>query len=847
MKTDQQGSAGRKLGGRAIRLVVIATAATLALYLAWGGTSSAQTLTLTASNMVLHAGDLVPPLAFRAAGYAAGDQWGQAVGSGVPELKTSVTSASRPGSYPVTIGMGSMKAAGRYTFRFVNGSITVLPAEPYGAELNKHPLYGPEFAINVRTQTMCPRVYGDGAHDDTAAILCLLTTNRSNPTAFYGNQEKLLYFPAGTYLLSDRLIWNGCAVTLWGDGPSRTIFRLAPNSAKYASAASPYDVIHFASTNKNQAFFNYAENLSIVVGPGNPGARALNFTGSNFDAIENVLIVSEDGQGVCGLCMPNEYPGPTMLKNVAVYGFDQGMAFSQNEYNVVAEGVTVQNQNVVGITSKSLALMFRKVFSYNTVTGFSVGNASNVLVNAKFLGGSPQKSAIEAGMANGQGTLYLRDIHISGDYASSLVDRGESPAVMLPLSSHGDIPEHWTGAPQKLFDTAAAVFVHLPVQETPEPVDDPDTSRWTALEPDIRTWPMQIAGSPSPSVYVPVLHNYASGAVDASADAKFTGVYKTTPGTDVEITVPDKVNHIAMNMMHEGTPKGTITFNVGGHSRTPLVIDHFASDVIIHHTGSRTLVVKHANFRYTCQDGAGDLFLEDVGQAITTYCRGQHVWARQLDDEESGQKVKPSSISLSAQILTMVVPADATPSLDIGSTILIVNLKSNNALNGSTAIITGKTQTSVTARLVDQRADIPVTPEVGGFFAVQTPKISCTACRLWVLGYKTEISNPALSITDGQAEILGGFHYPNRASSVDNAAVLLKDSTLFATMMNFSTNPFPNWVQETRGSTTRRLPNSRADGLLNVYYAVGLSPHQQERPSPTGRLRDNEKQPTVPH
>jgi len=77
--------------------------------------------------------------------------------------------------------------------------------------------------INVKTDTFpsCGTVHGDGVNDDTAAILCLIQTNRTATNVYYGRYPKQFYFPMGTYLVSASLTFDGCCETWFGDGLPR--------------------------------------------------------------------------------------------------------------------------------------------------------------------------------------------------------------------------------------------------------------------------------------------------------------------------------------------------------------------------------------------------------------------------------------------------------------------------------------------------------------------------------------------------------------------------------------------------------------------------------------------------
>lgn len=79
----------------------------------------------------------------------------------------------------------------------------------------------------------------------------------------------------------------------------------------------------------NVAFQTYLRALTISVGPGNPGARGLEFIGSNIAGVFNVSIVDESSAGEgsagaacqCGLSMQTAWPGPLLVRRVTVRGF----------------------------------------------------------------------------------------------------------------------------------------------------------------------------------------------------------------------------------------------------------------------------------------------------------------------------------------------------------------------------------------------------------------------------------------------------------------------------------------------------------------------------------------------
>ncbi len=88
---------------------------------------------------------------------------------------------------------------------------------------------------------------GDGISDDTQAIQQAIRAHVGN--------SKTIYFPSGTYLVSDRLEWRSDDGT-WagflafqGQNQSNTIIKLRDTAPGYTDAANPKAVIYTASNN----------------------------------------------------------------------------------------------------------------------------------------------------------------------------------------------------------------------------------------------------------------------------------------------------------------------------------------------------------------------------------------------------------------------------------------------------------------------------------------------------------------------------------------------------------------------------------------------------------------------
>ncbi|HWB13392.1 MAG TPA: MBG domain-containing protein [Pirellulales bacterium] len=85
-------------------------------------TITPATLTVTADDKTMVSGATVPPLTDTITGFVNGDT--SSAVSGTAGLSTTATSTSGVGSYPITVGIGTLNAA-NYTFALVNGTLTV--------------------------------------------------------------------------------------------------------------------------------------------------------------------------------------------------------------------------------------------------------------------------------------------------------------------------------------------------------------------------------------------------------------------------------------------------------------------------------------------------------------------------------------------------------------------------------------------------------------------------------------------------------------------------------------------------------------------------------------------------
>jgi hypothetical protein len=149
----------------------------------YGFVFAGGTLTVTRASLDVTAvdksrafGEANPALTYTVTGFVAGDT--ASVVSGAPTLSTTATTSSDPGTFPITVGAGTL-AASNYTFALHNGTLTVTQATPSIVTSTKF--------VSPITATL---TYGSGntpivgvtvvfTMGETVTVLCTSTTNAS--------------------------------------------------------------------------------------------------------------------------------------------------------------------------------------------------------------------------------------------------------------------------------------------------------------------------------------------------------------------------------------------------------------------------------------------------------------------------------------------------------------------------------------------------------------------------------------------------------------------------------------------------------------------------------------------
>jgi hypothetical protein len=438
---------------------------------------------------------------------------------------------------------------------------------------------------------------GDGITDDTIAI-------KKAIKAPYGDytRPKILYFPAGTYLVTDSLqLQEGqyaCCVTFQGQGREETIIKLKNNSVSFSNKNQPKAVIR---TNEgNAAFRNFFRDLSVNTGSNNPGAIGIDYISNNRGGIINVSIKSEDGQGTTGLSMIRQWPGPSLIKNVAIEGFDYGIHTRHPEYGIVFEYIELKNQNIVGILNEGNTLAIRAIESLNSVPVINNQSGLVITLEGEFQGGAANSRAIL-----NKGYLYARNIKVKG-YQAAI----ENNTKLIAESS---IKEYISHPVYSLFKSPNK-SLNLPIEETPYYYDN-DLNNWA----NVKNYPtIQAAmNSGKSTIYFPM------------------GQYQVNEEIEVPATVKKIVGFESFINLNQKDLQATIF--ITEDSKEPLIIENlWFNNTVIDRMSRRTLALKHTAFGNTNQiknnSISGKLFLEDV-QMNLQINKNQQVWARQLNSE----------------------------------------------------------------------------------------------------------------------------------------------------------------------------------------------------------------------
>ncbi len=489
--------------------------------------------------------------------------------------------------------------------------------------------------VNVKTQY---GARGDGKTDDWAALQKAIDENK--------RKWRVLCFPNGTYLVKKKLTFGSDKeqakqLVLQGESREGTIIRLADKAPDFEDPGNKnYLLTMFEGRATGMAFHNSIHDMTFDVGAGNPGAVGVQWMNNNTGCMRNVTIRSSDpeGKGAVGLDLTRTEPGPGLIKNVLIEGFDFGIDALPGPFSMTFEHITLKGQRVAGIRNKWHTLTIRRLESTNKVPAILTTDRGGMvtLIESNLAGGAGEAAIVNKGM------LLLRDEKQSG--YGKLVKNDGIPDV------EGQAVEEYISHPPKSAHSAfpsARRTLRLPVEETPEaPWDPPD--RWVVVSPhelktkDDDTATIQAAfdqAAKEGKTTVCIPGGIKEGLIRFGDTIRVHGSVLRVIGMDTTLCV-------------------TAAFRTSG--KPMLRIEDVAGDVVVverftvvewakgnkfawvEHATPKTLVMRDIGsmsgdaLPYVATANAGKLFVENSCSALWRIRKGQKAWMRQINPETNG-------------------------------------------------------------------------------------------------------------------------------------------------------------------------------------------------------------------
>lgn len=454
---------------------------------------------------------------------------------------------------------------------------------------------------------------GDGLTDDTEALQKVFGRNKEDQ----GGEIRSIYIPNGTYLISDTLEWGDKKKDVRGQSRDGVIIKLKDNCREFQDPKNPKKVLQIEFGHGGQNFNQRLRNITVDIGKGNPGAIGIGFHTNNGGGVYDVIIRSSDPQrqGHTGLMMDKAWPGPGLIKNVYVDGFDRGIFITHDQYSMTFEHITLTNQQQVGFVNSWNSVAIRDLKSKNRVPAVENHGkmALMVLIEAELTGGDRDSPAI---LNHSDGVLFARDIKTQG-YGQAIDNQaGQSQKVNTP-----NVDEFVSHSISHLFPSEQK-SLRLPIEEPPDiPYGNP--SSWVSVtqfgakpndEEDDGPALQQAIDSGAETIYLP------AGLYRSQQSIRVHGNTRRLFGLNARMifTVPNEPAFIIEDGKYDA-----VAVNVESTYGNQ-------SSYWIEHASKRTLVLGSGSYRNTVP--GGKVFIEDTASVPLNFDH-QKVWMRQINTE----------------------------------------------------------------------------------------------------------------------------------------------------------------------------------------------------------------------
>lgn len=472
---------------------------------------------------------------------------------------------------------------------------------------------------------------GDGVHDDTEAIQRALDDMMG--------KHRLLYFPAGVYLISRTLRWsnkNFDGGNAWGknficgQNVHKCVIRLKDGT--FDDPAAPQSLMWCGGFGSADWFHNYVENLTFDVGANNPGAIGLQFYSNNSGAVRNCRFVAPQSSGLIGLDLGHrDMNGPLLVRNCEVIGFDRGISTARAVNGQTFEYLTLRKQRQFGFDNEGQAVSVRGLRSENAVPAVrSYGVLCLIEADLSGVGAEAWPAIINY---NG-GKIFLRDVKTNG-YTRAVADVitpdwVAATRIVGPdkANSRGPNIEEYASQDYYMAFPTHQSSLRLKIQDPPNvPWDAPES--WANVD-DYGADP---TGERDSSAAI-------QRAMDSGASTLFLpGFY----ALETTVTVGPHVRRVmGVGGWIDYRGQAKPDFRIVDNATSAVVFEHFSYI----HGGIEIDTARPICFRsvsdcdltFGPRARGGELFLEDF---VTHDLKldGQRVWARQLNVENDGTHV----------------------------------------------------------------------------------------------------------------------------------------------------------------------------------------------------------------
>jgi len=480
---------------------------------------------------------------------------------------------------------------------------------------------------------------GDGVTDDTQAILKAISGNidksryRANP---------FIWFPNGTYLVSDSIegrviaegreegkVWSAgwrSMFILIGETRSGAVIKLKDKTAGFVDPAKPKWLIATGSEHDdrkslagggNRAFRHNILNLTVDVGDDNPGAIGIDFVANNRGSIDGVTLRSGKNSGLAAINLTRWWPGPAMVLDVSIEGFDHAFRVDHYQYGMTFENITIKNTRKTAVTNTNNVLVMRNV-QYSGDQSFyeAKGDQSMLCLLDSTLNftGSGEKSAILSG-----GLINLRRVTTTG-YSMILDDLSKGNKDLAAKAGEPSKIVSYDQGPTLTNSGQTPASLNLPIDEIPT-IRPPDGAAWTD------------SGADSDSL---------QAVIDSGAEYIYL-----KPVTTVKFTKPvilrNKVRLImGLHGCIEGPGDGKIpaedrpaAFIMGETGTSTVCLEHIFIGGRVENPSNRTLVLRHVDIEASGlrANGSGKTHVIDVIGRNYHIGPKHHFYARQLNAE----------------------------------------------------------------------------------------------------------------------------------------------------------------------------------------------------------------------